>query len=66
MGILAHWIINIEQVGDIQIERPTDCSECDFSEYKAERYKFCPMCGKEMTEENETFFMNTDWPKGNM
>lgn len=59
---MAHWIINIEQVGGgaIEIERPTNCSECDFSEYKAERYKFCPMCGKEMTEENETFFMNTD------
>ena len=57
---MAHWIICAEKYGDIQIERPTECSWCDFSEYKAQRYKYCPMCGNRMDDKPETYIYNND------
>lgn len=59
---MAHWIIKSKKIVDIEIELPTECSDCNFSEYKAERYRYCPMCGKPMTEESRTKVLTTILP----
>lgn len=55
---MAHWIVKCEKIVDIEIKLPTECSECNFSEYNAERYKFCPMCGNPMLEKSEILIID--------
>lgn len=47
---MGHWIIKTEKIVDVEIQLPTECNKCDFSEYRAEKYNFCPMCGEPMAE----------------
>ena len=39
------WILHTKQIADVDIKLPTECSECGFEEFSAEKYNFCPECG---------------------
>lgn len=41
----GQWILHTEQIVDVDIKLPTECSECGFEEFSAEKYNFCPNCG---------------------
>ena len=65
------WILTSRQISDVSVKLPTKCSNCDFSEYNAEMYNFCPNCGARMdgdfpqiiddTPTIETEPINDDW-----
>lgn len=44
----GRWILHTKQIVDVDIKLPTECSECGFEEFSAEKYNFCPECGARM------------------
>ena len=44
----GQWILHTKRIADIEIKLPTECSECGFEEFSAEKYNFCPECGAKM------------------
>ena len=44
----GRWIQHTKQIVDVDIKLPTECSECGFEEFSAEKYNFCPECGAKM------------------
>lgn len=55
---MGYWIIKTEKIVDVDIQLPTECNKCAFSEYGAERYNYCPMCGEAMTEKPHVFVVD--------
>ena len=43
------WILHTKPIVDVDIKLPTECSECGFEEFSAEKYNFCPECGAKMS-----------------
>lgn len=44
----GQWILHTKRIVDVDIKLPTECSECGFEEFSAEKYNFCPECGAKM------------------
>ena len=44
----GQWILHTKRIVDVDIKLPTECSECGFEEFSAEKYNFCPKCGAKM------------------
>lgn len=47
----GQWILKSEKIVDVEVKLPTECSVCGFSEFKAEKYNYCPNCGRDMRAE---------------
>lgn len=47
----GQWILKSEKIVDVEVKLPTECSICGFSEFKAEKYNYCPNCGRDMMTE---------------
>lgn len=48
----GYWILHTEQIVDVDIKLPTECSECGFEEFSAEKYNYCPNCGTRMMKDS--------------